>query len=283
MEFVTTLKLYLRENAVELLGHIVAAACILLGAVILARIANSALSAAIAARAPDRRAATLAPAVKSLVRLLILGAGTVMALHQVGVNIATVLAGAGVLGLAIGFGAQALVRDVISGFFLIVDGVVESGDQITFGEVTGLVEEVGLRVTKIRGFDGQLWYVPNGELNIVGNSNRGWSRALVMVPLPLEADLKQCIALLKTAVATWAEEHPETVVEPPEVQGVVAFTSTGITVRVVAKVQAMQHRATERELSLRIKDALEAAGIEHALPRQVVYHRNEPAGLQPPV
>lgn len=272
---IATIQTYIENHAVELAGRALAAAFILVCAFIVARIARSAVAAGLAARAGDRRAATLAPAVQSLARITILGSGFVMALHQLGLNIATVLAGAGVLGLAIGFGAQAFVRDVISGFFLIVDGVVETGDHITFNDVSGIVEEIGLRMTQIRSIDGRLWYVPNGELKVVGNFNRDWARAVVDLPLALEQNVGAAIAVVQAVADAWAAENEQLVLDPPEAQGVLGVTSNGVDIRLIVKVQPMEHWPVERELARRIKDAFDAEGIETPFPRQVVYHRDD--------
>lgn len=119
------------------------------------------------------RAHSLAATLRTVIRLSAGAFGAVVALDQLGVNLGAILAGAGILGLAIGFGAQALVKDVISGFFLILDGAIEEGDQVQIGAMRGTVEEIGLRVTKLRGENDQLWYVQNGEIRTVGNFSRG--------------------------------------------------------------------------------------------------------------
>ena len=275
MPIYETINEYVRAHGVEWAGRAFVAVLIVLGAVVVARIARRAVAATIAARSDDRRAATLAPAVQSLVRTLLLGAGIITALHQLGVNVTTVLAGAGVLGLAVGFGAQTLVRDVISGFFLIVDGVVEAGDHISFNAVSGIVEEVGLRMTQIRSYDGRLWYVPNGELKIVGNYNRAWARAVVNVPVAYEQDIGVALELIQEVGDAWATEHEELVLEPPEAQGVMNLGASDVGIRLVVKVVAMEHWAVERELTRRIKQALDARGLDLPVPRQVVYHRNK--------
>ncbi|MCH9682889.1 MAG: mechanosensitive ion channel family protein, partial [Deltaproteobacteria bacterium] len=200
----------------------------------------------------------------------------ITALHQLGLNVTTVIAGAGVLGLAIGFGAQTLVRDVISGFFLIFDGVIETGDHITFNQVSGTVEVVGLRMTQIRSLDGRLWYVPNGELKIVGNFNREWSRAVVNIPLAHEQNIAGAMSLIQEVAQQWAQEHEDIVLEPPEAQGVLMLGASSIDVRVVVKVRAMEHWAVERELARLIKDAFDDHGFELPIPRQVIYHREDP-------
>ncbi len=273
MEIYATIEAYVKTHGVELGGRALAALAIVAGSLILARLARVAVAAALAARAGPQRAATLAPAVQSLTRVTVLGAGIIMALHQLGLNVATVLAGAGVVGIAVGFGAQTLVRDVISGFFLISDGVIEAGDHVTFNQVSGVVEEIGLRMTQIRSLDGRLWYVPNAQLDVVGNSNRDWCRAIVRVPLPYEQDVAAGLQIVQQVGDTWAEEHSDIVIEPPEAQGVLSMTAEGVEVRLVAKVRAMEHWVSERELARRIKEALEAHGVDSPFPRQVVYHR----------
>ena len=223
MDLYATIREYVVTHGVELSGRAGAALAIVVLAIFGARLARSAVSRTLEARAGEHRAATLAPAVQSLTRISILGVGFVMAASQLGLNVATVLAGAGVLGLAVGFGAQTLVRDVISGFFLIVDGVVEADDHITFGQVSGIVEEIGLRMTRVRAIDGQLWYVPNGELKIVGNFNRDWARASVDIPLPHEQNVREAMAVVQATADAWAAENSDIVVEPPEVQGVLSL------------------------------------------------------------
>lgn len=276
-DFIQPISDYVEAHGPELFARLVAAVGIMVAAVVLARMARSGIRAALARRTNDRRAATLAPAVQSLTRTSILGVGLVTALHQLGVNVTTVLAGAGVLGLAVGFGAQALVRDVISGFFLIVDGVIEAGDHVTFNQVSGIVEEVGLRMTRIRSHDGRLWYMANGELKGVGNFNREWARAVVIVPLPHEQDLDEAMRIVKDVGEAWAAEAESIVLEPPEVQGVLAVTGASVDIRLVVKVRAMEHWASERELSRRIRLAFTQAGLDAPLPRQVLYHRQNSA------
>lgn len=272
IEFFDPISDYVTANGPELFARMITAVGVLIVALVLSRMACSAICAALATRTDERRAATLNPVLQSFTRTSILGLGVVTALHQLGVNVATVLAGAGVAGLAVGFGAQAIVRDVISGFFLIVDGVIEAGDYVTFDQVGGIVEEVGLRMTRIRSFDGRLWYMANGELKGVGNFNREWARAIVVVPLPHEQDLEEAMRVVRVVGEAWADEVGDMVLEPPEVQGVLAVSATSVDIRLVAKVRAMEHRPAEWELSRRIQAAFKQEGIEAPLPRQVLYH-----------
>jgi small conductance mechanosensitive channel len=188
--------------------------------------------------------------------MVLLAAATVIALDHLGVRIATVLAGAGIIGLAVGFGAQALVKDVISGFFHIVQGVLAVGDVVQVGEVKGVVEDVGLRITKVRAFDGELWYVPNGSIDRVGNFNRGWCRAVVEVSVPLEHDVRRAMQVLSEVGEAFRREHPDVVLDAAEVDGALGLTATNVTVRLGIKVRAQRQWSVERELRLRAKDAL---------------------------
>jgi len=273
-EIYAELQTYLQQHGAELAGRALVALLILLATIVLARFARSAVRAAIVGRVKERRANTLFPIAQSFTRATIWSVGLVTALHQLGLNVTTMLAGAGVVGIAVGFGAQTLVRDVISGFFVIMDEIVETGDHVTFNSVSGIVEEVGLRLTKIRSFDGRLWYVPNGELKIIGNFNRDWARAVVVIPLPHEQDVEVAMNAIHEVAERWASENPELVVEPPQTQGILVFGAGNVEVRLVVKVPAMQHWAIERELARRLKSAFDEHGFEFPVPRQVVYHRD---------
>ncbi len=244
--------------------------------ILLAGYLLSGVLAKMASRALKRtpRGQTVASLTRSIVRGVVLVAALTMALDHVGVPVATVLAGAGILGLAVGFGAQALVRDVITGFFHIVEGVIQVGDVAQFGDVTGVVEDIGLRTTQIRTFNGQLWYVPNGSIDRVGNFNRGWCRAVVEVPVAWESDARKVMAVLEEVGRAFRAERPDEVLEEPVADGVLGLQASGVLVRLVLKVKPQTHWGIERELRLRIREALEKQGVELPLPRQVVFHRD---------
>jgi small conductance mechanosensitive channel len=264
------------QNVGEWFWRLVAALATLLGAWIIMRIARSALRRTMD-RSESTRARTLRPLVQGLVTVVVLGLGVVLSLEQLGFDLTAVIAGAGVLGLAIGFGSQELVKDIISGFFLIFDEVVETGDWVDVDTISGAVEEVGLRVTRIRSYDGKLWYVPNGQIKQVGNTNREWMRAVVLVDLAYEQDVGRGMAELSRVGEAWAAEHSDLVLEPPEVNGLLGLGSSGIAVRLAVKVKPGTHWATERELRVRVKAAFDKEGIEIPFGRQVVYLRQEAA------
>lgn len=262
---------YIEAHAGELLGKAIAAVVVLvvIGALTLtvARVAERML------RKRGVRGATLATIVKSVLTLIGLTVAVVMALSQLGINVATVLAGAGVVGLAVGFGAQTLVKDCISGFFLILDDVVEVGDLVEVDGHKGTIERVGLRVTQLRAFSGQLWYLPNGVIEKVGNFNRAWNRAEVRVGLAYEADVTRALEVLTQAGATWAAANPELSVDKPVAQGVLELGDSTVVMRLIAKIKPGKIMAAELELRRRVKEALDAAGLEMSYPKRVVYVR----------
>ncbi len=223
---------------------------------------------------------TIAPLLKNLARYLTIFVAGVLVLRKLGVDPTPIIAGAGVIGLAVGFGAQTLIRDVISGFFLLFEGLIAVGDVVNFGSTAGLVEEVGLRVTKYRAFSGELQVIPNGEIRTFGNFNRQWMRAVVAVDVAYEQDVRRAMKVLEEVGRTWAAERTDIVLEPPEVQGIMSFNDSSITIRLVIKVKPMQHWAAERELALRIKEAFDREGVEIPFPRRVVYTRQEKNGTQ---
>lgn len=223
----------------------------------------------------ERHARTVLMVSRSLVRYVLFFVGLVMVLRVLGVDYAAILAGAGVAGLAIGFGAQTLVRDFLSGFFLLFEDVMGVGDVITSGKVAGVVEYIGLRATHIRAFDGTLNVVPNGEFTVIGNWNRDWMRAIVAVDLAYEQDTERGMAVARQVADQWFSENQDVALEPPEVQGILAFGESGVTVRILAKVRPLEHWKTERDLRARLKKVFDQAGVEIPFARRVVYHRSD--------
>jgi moderate conductance mechanosensitive channel len=248
--------------------------------VVTALVAGRILSSAAARMLHDQRGGTLVPITKNGIRSVAIAIGVVMALDHIGVDVRTLLAGAGIVGIAVGFGAQSLVKDLISGFFLLLEDVVRVGDVATVGETTGTVEQVGLRMTLVRTFNGQLWYIPNGEIKTVGNFNRGWSRAVVEVPVAYEGDVAQALRVLKQVGDSYMSDHPGQLVESPVAEGVLAFNSSDLTLRLIARAQPNSHWPVERELRKRVKEAFDREGIEIPYPRQVALVR-ERSAFQP--
>ena len=191
-----------------------------------------------------------------------------------GLSVASLIAGAGIVGLAIGFGAQGLVSDVVTGFFLLLEKQIDVNDYVTVGSIDGIVESVGLRTTQIRSFDGTLNYIPNRDITTVSNHSRGNMRALVDIGISYDADIDKAIAVIQKACENVTLEN-ETIVEGPDVIGVQAFGASDVTLRVIAKAMNGEQWAVERQLRKAIKEALDANGIEIPFPHQVNITKNQ--------
>jgi small conductance mechanosensitive channel len=251
---------------------------IVVAAALLAYVLARAVVRRLLRNAHERRARTLVTLVHSVVGYGILFVALVLVLRALGVDYTAILAGAGVVGLAVGFGAQTLIRDFISGFFLLLEDLVSVGDWISVGDVSGTVESVGLRITRVRAFDGTLHVIPNGELTRFGNANRGFMRAVVAVDLSYEQDAAEGMTLAKKVADAWQREQGEKMLEPPVVQGLVSFGESGVSIRVVAKVRPMEHWQAEQSLRLKLKQAFGAEGVDIPLPQRVVHVRSGTPG-----
>lgn len=179
-----------------------------------------------------------------------------------------ILAGAGIVGLAIGFGAQGLVSDVVTGFFLLLEKQVDVDDYVTTAGFSGIVEEVGLRTTKIRDFDGTLHYIPNREISSLSNHSRGNMRALVDISISYDDNIDKAMMVLQKVCDRFAQEE-ESIKEGPNVVGVQSLGDSDVVIRIVAKTENMEQWAIERKLRKAMKEALDANGIEIPFPHQV--------------
>ena len=200
-----------------------------------------------------------------------------MALDRLGLNLGPLLAGAGVIGIAVGFGAQTLVRDLFSGVFMLIEDQFGVGDVIDAGEATGTVESVSLRITRLRSVDGIVWHIPNGEIRRVGNQSQQWSRALIDVPAPYAADLARVMALIQSVADAMAADPgwTERILTPPEVWGVERFDADSVAIRTVVTTQPLEQWAVSRELRHRLKRAFDDAGIEIPFPQRTLWLRND--------
>jgi small conductance mechanosensitive channel len=210
-----------------------------------------------------QRAETMGSVLKSIASGLIFAIVIVMVLDQVGVNIAPIIASAGIVGVALGFGAQNLVKDFLSGIFMILEDQYGVGDSVDLGEAVGTVEAVGLRVTRLRDVDGTVWYVRNGEILRVGNQSQNWARTVLDITVAYESDLDQVQQLLQEeATAMYEDEqYHDIIIEAPEVWGVERFDKDGAVIRVVLKTAPLQQWPVARALRQRIKSRFDAVGI----------------------
>ncbi len=197
----------------------------------------------------------------SSVAIVLIAAMTILA--EIGVPLAPLLTSAGIGGVALGFGAQSLVKDYLSGMFMIMEDQYGVGDLINTGEVTGTVEEVGMRVTRLRDANGQVWYVRNGEILRVGNQSQGWSTGMIDVPIAYDEDAARAIAVLETVTEeVFADPDWEHVLlEKPSVAGVNAVAGGSMTIRIFAKCAPNEHWGVQRDILERSVTALQAAGI----------------------
>ncbi|MDQ3641060.1 MAG: mechanosensitive ion channel family protein [Actinomycetota bacterium] len=211
----------------------------------------------------EQRATTLAAVAVSLIRIVVWTMAGLVVLGVLGVNLGPFLAGASIVGVALGFGAQSLVKDFLSGFFILVEDQYAVGDVITIADQTGTVEEIDLRTTRIRAVDGTVWFVPNGEIRKVGNSAKDWGRAIVDVVVPRKADLAAATAVIEEEAAAVAADPAwsDSVLEPPEILGVDAMGVDNITVRVSTKTTPAQRTPLARAMRSRISHRLQRDGV----------------------
>lgn len=221
------------------------------------------------------RAQTLGVVLKSLSGFAVWSIAVITILGELGVNLGPLVAGAGIAGVALGFGAQSLVKDFLAGVFILVEDQYGVGDIVDAGEATGTVEAVSLRTTRLRDVNGAVWHIPNGQIVRVGNMSQQWARALLDVSVNYEADLAVAQATIKrVADEVWKDpKWAYKVLEEPEVWGVEDFGADGITIRLVVKTQPSQQFQVLRELRLRLKTALDDAGIEIPYPQRTVWVR----------
>ncbi|WP_238492600.1 mechanosensitive ion channel family protein [Desulfotruncus alcoholivorax] len=222
----------------------------------------------------QRRTQTLEALLRSVLTYIIFFLAALMILEILNVNTSAILASAGILGLAVGFGAQNLVKDVISGFFILFENQFNVGDFIETAGVIGTVEEIGLRTCKIRQWTGQLHIIPNGEITKVTNYNRGQMMAVVTVGIAYEEDIDRAIEVLKQE-SHIAYRDIETILDEPQVQGVIELADSSVNIRTIAPTIPGEQWSVERELRRRFKYALDRAGIEIPYPRRVLYQREE--------
>ena len=203
----------------------------------------------------EKKVHTLQPLFHQIWRYLVLFLALLIILGQAGVQLGPVLATAGIAGIAIGFGAQRLVRDLITGFLLLIEDQYSVGDYITVGKFTGMVEEVGLRVTRLRDFNGDLHIIPNGNIDNVTNHARGKVRAWVEVSIAYEADLDQAIAVLEELAVELKEQYAE-IVEGPTVLGVTGMSESGFVISIIARTAPLEHWYIERRCAAPLKGVL---------------------------
>jgi len=225
----------------------------------------------------EKRAQTISRILRQLASVLVWSVTVMLVLGEIGVDLKPILAGAGILGLAVGFGAQTLVKDVITGFFILFENQIRVGDTVTAAGCTGVVESVNLRTTILRDQDGTTHIIPNSAITVVTNATRDWARALLDVGVAYKEDTDRCEAVLRE-VGGALEKDPvfgKKLIGPFEYVGVVKLADSAVVLRLVAKTHANEGSAVLRELRRRVKKAFDQAGIEIPFPHITVVRERE--------
>jgi small conductance mechanosensitive channel len=220
-----------------------------------------------------QRAKTMTNVLGRLANAVIWGIAILVVLSELGINLAPLIAGAGVLGIALGFGAQSLVRDFLSGFFMLVEDQFGVGDVINVGGavggpadgVSGTVEGVSLRTTRLRDVEGVVWHVPNGEIKRVGNKSQQWSRAVLDIEVDRDTDISKAIEVIKhTADRIWHDDGwHDSILSEPDVWGLEELGAESMKIRLVVQTLPLEQWRVARELRARIKAALDDATITY--------------------
>jgi small conductance mechanosensitive channel len=227
-----------------------------------------------------QRAEAIGSVLSSFATAAIFSIAALMVLAQLGIELAPLLASAGIAGLALGFGAQTLVKDLIAGLFMLLEDQYGVGDVVDLGEASGTVESVGLRTTSIRDARGVLWHIRNGEIVRVGNKSQGW--ALVVIDMPIGfASVEEATQVMQDAVDAMADDEHwrDDLMDAPQILGVEHLTVDGATIRATVKTTTEAQPRVTRELRLRLTDALAIAGITGAISANRVY---VPRTAEPP-
>lgn len=289
MVFVDTLIEWGKSNFTDpdklaaLLLIVIKIVLIYVAARILIKVANKALSHMMTTRKrtplkfDHRRANTIGKLAYNLIAYTVNFISILLILGQLGINLGPLLAGAGVLGLAIGFGAQSLVKDVITGFFIIFEDQFGVGDVIQIDQFKGTVEEIGIRVTRIKSGAGEVYIIPNGSIKQVTNFSIYNSLAVVDVSIAYDADVDLAVKVLKEAMGQLYHQSPEKIVKEPEVLGVQAFGNSELKLRITAECLPNTQGDIARILNAEIKRKLDEYGIDMAYPKTITYMRTEKA------
>jgi small conductance mechanosensitive channel len=215
-----------------------------------------------------QRAEAIGSVLRSCASFVVMGIAVVLVLGELGINLAPIVASAGVVGVALGFGAQNLIKDFIAGIGIILEDQYGVGDVVDLGEAIGTVEAVGLRITRLRDVNGVVWYVRNGEVLRVGNKSQGYAQVVIDMPVAHDTDLERCRAVMQeVADGMYAEdEWAQVLLAEPESLGVEQITTEGVFLRLVVRTTNADQWRVGRELRLRLKERFVAEGFRTPLP-----------------
>jgi small conductance mechanosensitive channel len=215
-----------------------------------------------------QRAETIGSVLRSVASLVVFTVAGAMVLSELSFDLGPVLASAGIVGVAVGFGAQNLIKDFLNGMFMILEDQYGVGDVIDAGEATGTVEAVGLRSTRLRDVNGTVWHIRNGEIVRVGNKSQGWARAVLDIPVAWDTDVPHVRDVVKQAAdEVWQdEEWSDKIIEEPEVWGIEDMGASGLVIRLAVKTAPLEQWTVARELRQRVKAAFDREGIAIGVP-----------------
>ena len=238
--------------------------------------------ALIVAERKAQRAKTLGALFRNIVTIIVMTLMVLLILGELGFDLAPLIAGAGIVGVALGFGAQSLVADFLSGIFILMEDQYGVGDVVDVGDATGTVEEVQLRTTQLRSVDGSLWFVRNGEIMRVGNMSQDWSRSVLDIGVAYATDVPKAKAAMTKVGEEFATdpEYSDSVLEVPEVWGVEDLAADSVVLRMVVKTHPGTQWTAARVLRERIKAAFDEQGIEIPFQQRTVWLRTDPADEQ---
>jgi small conductance mechanosensitive channel len=223
----------------------------------------------------ENKSTTLAGILKSIIKYTVYIIMIISVLNVFDIPTAPLIATAGLGGLAVGFGAQSLVKDVFTGFFILFEDQYGVGDFTTIGTMTGTVEDFGLRITKIRAFNGDLHIIPNGEVKTVTNHSRGDSLAIIDIGIAYEVDAETALAILREVAESYYNNNPEAIVQKPEVLGIIKFNESEVVIRTIVRTKPLMHWKTERELRKHILEVFKVRSIEIPYPKRVIINKEK--------
>jgi small conductance mechanosensitive channel len=284
---------YLRNSPDEAIlaavaGKLVVVAFIVLGAWILIRLTRALADRIVrlvevddpnTVNEREKRARTLAGIFKGVSRIIILIIAALTVMQELGIPIGPLIAGVSVAGLAISFGAQNLVRDLISGFFILLEDQYKIGDVVRAAGVSGVVEDMNLRVTVLRDTDGAAHFIPNGEIKVVSNLAKEWGRAVVNIGVAYQEDINRILAILKITGEEFQKDsrYSGLLLEPPQVLGIENFDPMQISIRVLIKTRPLKQWEVGREYRRRVKEAFDQNGVQVVNPQAILYQEKPPS------
>ncbi|HUV53477.1 MAG TPA: mechanosensitive ion channel domain-containing protein [Dehalococcoidia bacterium] len=227
----------------------------------------------------NKRAETLTSVLTASVQVIVILIFVFMLLSEIGINIAPVLAGVGIAGIAIGFGAQSMVKDIIAGLFIIIENQYRKGDVVKIADVAGLVEDINLRRTVLRDLDGIVHVVPNGEIRVASDFTKGWSRVNMNISVSYGTDLDHAIAVINRVGEELANDPKwaPLILKPPQVLRVDNLGDSGIDIKILGDTKPIEQWGIMGELRLRLKKEFDKEGIEIPWPHTKIYFGNSPS------